>query len=146
MFSSKLDCYLAAFDLVAEVLVTELRTVSDKPGSPLEKFERTLQAYLELLASQPAYARLFLVEVHAAGPEAMERRQEFQRRLATAVAELLGAQSSAAQFEVQMFVAAVSAMVTGPLVAHDTDALLRLGPPLFDHVRRLAELGVFNAA
>ncbi len=146
LFSSKLDCYLAAFDLVAEVLVTELRTVSDKPGSPLEKFERTLQAYLELLASQPAYARLFLVEVHAAGPEAMERRQEFQRRLATAVAELLGAQSSAAQFEVQIFVAAVSAMVTGPLVAHDTDALLRLGPPLFDHVRRLAELGVFNAA
>jgi hypothetical protein len=43
-----------------------------------------------------------------------------------------------------MFVAAVSGMVTGPLVAHDTDALRQLGPPLLEHVRRLANLGVFS--
>jgi AcrR family transcriptional regulator len=144
LFSSKLDCYLAAFDLVGEALLLQLRTVVEAPGSAMERFERSLKAYLEALASEPAYARLFLVECHAAGPEAMGRRHDFQRRLTDSVAELLGATTEADRFAAQMFVAAVSALVTGPLVAHDTEALRRLGPPLLDHVRRLADLGVFN--
>jgi AcrR family transcriptional regulator len=144
LFSSKLDCYLAAFDLVGEALLIQLRTVLEGPGSAMERFERTLTEYLNALASEPAYARLFLVECHAAGPEAMERRHAFQRRLTDALTELLGATTEADRFAAQMFVVAVSGMVTGPLVAHDTDALRRLCPPLLEHVRRLADVGVFN--
>ena len=41
-----------------------------------------MRAYLETLASQPAFARTFLIEVFAAGPRALERRAEVLRRFA----------------------------------------------------------------
>lgn len=141
LFSSKLDCFLAAFDLVADGLEAQLTASLEGPGTPLERFDRGLATYLETLASAPAYARLFLVEVHAAGPEAMAQRTALQHRLADALADLFDAQSDADRFACQMIVAAVSAMVTGPLVAGDVDALRRLHAPLLDHVRRVMTTG-----
>jgi AcrR family transcriptional regulator len=137
LYSSKLDCFLAAFDLVADGLVEQLAPALEGPGTALERFERALSIYLDTLASAPAYAQLFLVEVHAAGPEAMARRTSLQRRLAGAIAELFEARTEADRFACQVIVAAVSAMVTGPLVAGDVDALRRLRAPLIDHVRRV---------
>ncbi|MEY2420666.1 MAG: hypothetical protein QOI95_733 [Acidimicrobiaceae bacterium] len=141
LYSSKLDCFLAAFDLVADGLAERLATALDGSGTPLERFERTLAAYLDTLASAPAYARLFLVEVHAAGPDAMARRTALQHRLAEALADLFDARTDADRFACQMIVAAVSAMVTGPLVVDDLDALRALHAPLLDHVRRLMITG-----
>ena len=137
LYSSKLDCFLDAFDVVADALVEQLTPALDGPGPPLERFARGLDAYLDTLTSAPAYARLFLVEVHAAGPEAMERRTALQQRLAEAIADLFDARSAAEQFSCQVVVAAISAMVTGPLVAGDLDAVRRLRQPLVDHVERL---------
>ena len=137
LFSSKLDCFLAAFDLVSDALADRLTAAMDGPGTPLERFERTLTTYLDTLASAPAYARLFLVEVHAAGPEAMQRRIALQERLAGALAALLGARTKADRFACQMVVAAVSAMVVGPIVADDAAGLRGLGPPILDYVRRI---------
>jgi AcrR family transcriptional regulator len=146
LFDSKLGCFLAAFDLVGEGLLGQLGHVLEGgTGTPLERFERTLDAYLEVLASQPAYARLFLVEVYAAGPEAMQRRSTLQHRFAEALGDLLGARDEPDRFACQMVVAAVSAMVTEPLVAHDLDALRQLGPLVLDHVRRLMVGSTFFA-
>ena len=141
LFSSKLDCFLAACDLVSDSLVDRLATALDGPGTPLERFERTLDAYLDTLASEPAYARLFLVEVHAAGPEAMARRTALQQRLADALGDLFHARTDADRFACQMIVAAVSAMETGPLVADDLESLRRLGQRILDHVRRITSGG-----
>jgi AcrR family transcriptional regulator len=141
LFTSKLDCFLAACDLVSDVLVDQLTDALAAPGAPLERFERTLDAYLDSLASEPAYARLFLVEVYAAGPEAIQRRTALQHRLAEALGGLFDARTDADRFACQMIVAAVSAMVTGPLVAGDVEALRALGPPILDHVRRLTGSG-----
>jgi AcrR family transcriptional regulator len=140
LFDGKLECFLAACDFVGDALVGHLAaTVSGGAAqqTAIERFDRTLTAYLDALASAPALARLFLVEVHAAGPEAMARRAALQRRLADAMAALLGARTDGDRFACQVVVAATSAMVAGPLVAGDTDALRALGPPILDHVRRL---------
>lgn len=137
LYSSKLDCFLAAFDLVADGLVEQLAPALDGPGTALERFERALGTYLETLASAPAYARLFLVEVHAAGPEAMAKRTAVQHRLGDALAQLFDARTEHDRFACRVIVAAVSAMVTGPLVAGDLDALRGLRAPLIEHVERL---------
>lgn len=144
-FASKLDCFLAAFDLVSGALVDRLAATRDGTGTPLERFERALDAYLDTLASHPAHARLFLVEVYAAGPEAMRRRAAVQQRLADALANLLDARTDADRFACGVVVAAVSSMITGPLVAGDADALRRLAPPILDHVRRLVGSGTLFA-
>jgi AcrR family transcriptional regulator len=138
-FGSKLDCFLAALDFVGEVLVGQLATAVGGRGGTIERFERTLGVYLTTLADHPSYARLYLIEVHAAGAEALERRAALQADLVTALAALLGADDDADRFACQMVVAAVASLVTLPLVTGDRAALLALAPPITDHVRRLFE-------
>jgi AcrR family transcriptional regulator len=137
LFDDKLACFLAAFDAVGDLLVGHLAGSLEGDGTPLDRFDRALTAYLELMASEPAYARLFLVEVYAAGPAAMARRALLQERIIDALADLFDARSAEARFACQVLVAAISALVTGPLVADDLDALRALGPPLRAHARTL---------
>ena len=84
--------FLEAFDLVEAVLMARLTAELDGPGEPLERLERAFATYLETLADEPGYARLFLVEVHAAGPQAMARRTIVQQRISDAIVDVLGAQ------------------------------------------------------
>ena len=77
-FSSKLDCFLAAFDLAGDVVVAGMAQAAAAGGTPFERVDRAVTAYLDVLAAEPGFARLFLVEVHAAGPEAMRRRADLQ--------------------------------------------------------------------
>lgn len=144
LYDDKLDAFLAAFDLVGEILLERLQRGSEGDGGPMERLERAVAAYLESLADDPGYARLFLVEVHAAGPEAMARRTLIQERIVDKLADLLGARSDAGRFTCQVLVAAVSAMVTGPLVADDLAALRALGPQILEHARRLDAGGLFG--
>jgi AcrR family transcriptional regulator len=144
LHTDKLDCFLAAFDLIGEMLLDRLSEALRGPDDPLERFQQALTAYLDLLAEQQGYARLVIVEAHAAGPLAMERRAVIQARITDALVELFGARTEPARFACQSRVAAISAMVAGPLVAGDADALRSLGPPLADHVRRLHDAGVLG--
>ena len=73
LYDDKLDCFLATFDLVAAYLVERVEQ-APLQGSPMERVESVVTTYLQVLAHEPAAARLFLVEVHAAGPAAIVRR------------------------------------------------------------------------
>ena len=144
LYDDKLASFLAGFDLVGDVLLDRLRASAEEPSDPLAQFERAIATYLDTLASEPGYARLFLVEVYAAGPEAIARRTLVQQRIVEALVDLLGARTDAGRVTCQVLVAAVSAMVTGPLVAGDMDALRALGPQILEHVRRLDDAGMFG--
>jgi AcrR family transcriptional regulator len=144
LYDDKLDAFLAAFDLVGAVVVERIEAATAGDGEPMARVERAVTAYLETLVEERGFARLFLVEVHAAGPEAMARRAAIQERIVDALAELLGAHSDVSRFAAQLLVAAVGAMVTGPLVAGDVAALRALGPPVIEHVRLLVAAGVFT--
>jgi hypothetical protein len=74
----------------------------------------------------------------------MARRSVVQQRIVDALAELFDARSPGDRFSAQVLVAAVSAMVTGPLVAGDLDALTALAPPVIEHVRRLHDAGLLG--
>lgn len=136
-FSSKLDCFLAAFDVASEMLVGRLGQADlDDGETPLERFDRAFSAYLDVLTEQPALARVFLVEVYAAGPEALERRAALHARIVDRMAQLLSATTAEDRFECQLLVAGVGALVTGPLVAGDVDALRGLRAQVVDLVER----------
>jgi len=47
-----------------------------------ERTRRRIGAYLDALAEEPTLIRMFLVEVHAAGPDAVQRRVDSQQRVA----------------------------------------------------------------
>lgn len=145
LFSSKLDCFMAALDQAATVLLARVGAGLGLAGTPVDQFERVMNSYLEALIAEPAYARLFLIEVNAAGPEAIQRRLTVQTRFSDALAGLLGAGNEDGRFACQVIVAAVSAMLAGPLAERDYDAVRALGPRITRHVRLLWTAGFFAA-
>lgn len=142
---NKLDAFLAAVDLVGEVLLERLAGSWDGSGTPLERFERTLTTYLDVLAEQPGYARIVLVETYAAGPEAMARRAAIQQRIVDEVVTLFGVRSESGRFACELLVASVGAMVTLPVVSGDADRVRALGPAIIDQVRLWMKAGVLTA-
>ena len=142
LYDDKLGCFLDTVDLIAEILVQQLNAALERPGTPIQRFERAITGYFDLLAAEPGYARVILVEVYAAGPEAVARRAELQQRIAVRIAELFGARGQQGLFAAEALVAAISSMVTAPVLAGDGDQVRRLRQPLLRHVRRLIDRGV----
>src|SRR3982074_1407356 len=59
-FSSKQDCFISAYELAASAVLAELEREAAAPGTPLERFDRAIHAYLAALSAEPAFARLFM--------------------------------------------------------------------------------------
>lgn len=153
MFRDKEDCFQAAYDmnagLVARFMEMGLEELAgDERSSPIEKLERVLGLYIDALTSAPAVSRVFLVEVYAAGPEAIARRRASLDRFVDIVAAthagstgLLGTRKSQ-RFAAEMIVNAVSAAVTNIVGVGDMDELQELRRDLTDLARKvLAALG-----
>ncbi len=135
LFANKEDAFLAAYDgaatIVAHEMGDELRTVFTRAGVE-ERLEAILGRYLEALASEPAVARTFLVEVYAAGPEALARRVEVQQRFVDLVATIAGAEDERQRFACEAIVAAVTALVTQRICAGRGAELAELREPVRD--------------
>ena len=76
LFDSKEDCFLAAYDvLLGNLLGEATEAFESRPGAPwAERISDALGALLEHLAKHPDEARFAIVEVLAAGPKALSRR------------------------------------------------------------------------
>ncbi|MDT0306059.1 TetR/AcrR family transcriptional regulator [Streptomyces sp. DSM 44917] len=138
-FRSKQDCFVQALDAATEDLAGVLDPPEGPAAAPSETFRALLGRYLDALAERPALARLFLVEVYAAGPEAIERRQANQRRFADTIAALFGADTEDRRFACAALVAATAQLVTARLVSNDLDGLRALEAPLATLATRLLD-------
>ena len=81
-FNDKEDCFLAAYDLVSarqfEVASSAFRESDEAPWA--ERIRAAMAALLDLLAGSPEEARFAIVEVLAAGPKALIRRDAALRQ------------------------------------------------------------------
>src|SRR3954453_12381494 len=139
-FRDKEDCFLAAYELSVEAVLAAMRATDPGEGAeadPLERYDRMMQGYLELMARDDGYARVFLVDVYAAGERAVKRRREVLDRFAEVVAELIGARTAADRFACEALVAAVSSLVTVRVAAGDLDEIPKLRRPIMDVARGL---------
>jgi AcrR family transcriptional regulator len=136
-FSSKQDCFVVALEHAIAVLQQAMQASAPATGVAQKRFEAMLTTYLDALASEPVMARLFLVEVYAAGVPAMRRRRELQEQFASNLAQVLGARSSADRFACTALVAATSSLVTARIAEGDVDGLRGLRAPLVGLARRL---------
>lgn len=84
-FKNKHEAYLAAYDEAAARLVRRVVTAVDATEGFAKRTEAGLRALLSFLADDPAVARMCIVEVMAAGPEAIERRGASVRAFAALV-------------------------------------------------------------
>ena len=88
-FDDKLGCFLAAYEAASDELYEHVTAAQDAAGA--EWHDRTragIHAYLRWLAAEPALARVFLIEIAAAGPDALACRERLRDRYAERMREL----------------------------------------------------------
>lgn len=134
-FTDKQACFLAALESVTELVLREVMAAAEEPGTPIERLERALNAYLERLSANPGGSRTFLVEVYAAGPRAGVVLARLQRRFSEAAATLFGATDDRDRFACDALVSAVISMATTRIAAGDPD-VTDLAPHVLDLVER----------
>lgn len=89
LFRDKEDCFLAAYDEASEQALKLVAAACDKEDSPERRVESSLRTLLEYSASEPALARMCIVEVLAAGNAARARRAATMEQLAQMIAGAL---------------------------------------------------------
>lgn len=146
-FRDKEDCFRAAFEHAADFISTRVMTESTtlamgtSTPSPLEKLERVFSVYLDTLATQPAYARIFLVEVYAAGPDAVKQRLVSLQRFADIVCETFHGESGPLgtapeqRFAAEVLVNAVSAMITNLIATGGHNKIHEIKAPMVKFVK-----------
>jgi len=84
LFTSKEDCFLATYDgLLGKLFEQAVRAFEAEPTAPWDdRAIAVIEALLEQLADHPAEARVAIVEVLAAGPRALARRDGALRHFA----------------------------------------------------------------
>lgn len=84
LFEGREDCFLAAYDVLLENLLREATDAFEAaPGSAwAERVADALEALLNHLSRYPDEARFAIVEVLAAGPKALARRDAALREFA----------------------------------------------------------------
>jgi AcrR family transcriptional regulator len=134
-FASKQDCFLAGLERAMDGLRAAMSEALSGDGGPIERFERLLGIYLDALAGDPATARLFLIEVYAAGPDVARRRAELQEPFLDGLVSVFGARTERGRFACQALLAAIVALATNAIAAGNVDALRALRAPLVDLAR-----------
>lgn len=153
-FTGKDDCFRATAAWMSDRIVTALSSaIADGDGTatatgrnPIDVLARVIDGYLALLAGAPAFARTFLVEVYAAGPEVIEQRRASLEGFVDLVAGIFDGHTDtfgfgvAPRFAVEILVGGVSSMVTNLVGTGRADELLRLREPLLEMAEQLSGL------
>jgi len=87
-FADKLQCFLAALDVITDSLVASSARLFAVSGTVRERCEYSLRGYLELLGSMPSTSKSFYLEAMAGGPEAVDRRMDMHQKFARNIAAL----------------------------------------------------------
>jgi AcrR family transcriptional regulator len=87
-FRDKEECFLAAYEAAGGELFARVREAHSGTSAWIDRMRDGISAYLRWLAAEPALARVFLIEVAAAGPRAAECRERLRDRYAELMREL----------------------------------------------------------
>jgi AcrR family transcriptional regulator len=141
-FRDKEDCYLQALDAGSAWVELAMREEAAGATTWREQLRGALTGLLRFLDEQPEVGRALLVEVHAAGPSAVQKRTETMER-AAAMVDLAREESGedAPVISAEAVVAGTLAVLHSRLSAKQTDGYLDLLPELM----YLAVLPFFGA-
>lgn len=81
-FADKEACFLGSYQAASERTLLAIASAVDPARAPEEQIQAAARAYFRLLEENPALTRTFMLEIHAAGPRALELRREIHQRFA----------------------------------------------------------------
>jgi AcrR family transcriptional regulator len=86
-YRGKEDAFLSAYDEVSAQLLGRVQEAYNGADGLVERARESLRALLDFIASEPTFADMCIVEVLAAGPQAIERRNGILHAMATLIDE-----------------------------------------------------------
>ncbi|HEU0018846.1 MAG TPA: TetR/AcrR family transcriptional regulator [Thermoleophilaceae bacterium] len=133
-FKNKDHAFLAAYDEASGRLMTTIRNGIDAEQTFEDKISAGFRAFLELLAASPAFAKMCIVEVLAAGPEAIARRartmEDFTEIFEVAAQQTLVKENPPSPLIAETIVGGVYETVYRRIARGETDELPKLLPDL----------------
>jgi len=143
-FTDKEECFLAAYAATSEGVLEVLVEAGSREGlSDDERIVAATEAYLGVIAANPALSRTFIVEVLAAGPAALQARHRVNRRFADELRRLVEERQDPSRASLSapaalILVGGMNELVLDAVVEDRIDTL----PGLADRVARLVSAAV----
>jgi AcrR family transcriptional regulator len=139
-FADKEACLLAAYDAAATAVYDAAARAAAQDGAAADwraQVDAVLATYLKALAAQPEMTRVFLVEIQAAGPQALEHHLAVDLRYAALLRRIVqrGGERALSQSMAIALLGAVNELVLHAVANDRTTRLPRLMTtvrPLFD--------------
>lgn len=147
-FEDKEHCFLEAYRAGAGTVMEEIiATLQEFPGEDWRaRVEVGVEAFTRVLASQPALARVFFVDVLGAGPAAVEERQRVFEMFANGwrlLADRAERQDPAIRHTPELvlhaLVGAFAEVVLRQILNEGAETLTELGPALTELAVRVIE-------
>jgi AcrR family transcriptional regulator len=144
-FPNKERCFLAAYDAGVSMVLDAIGPAVEAAPDPYSAAAAGTQAYVETLAANPALARAFFVEVLAAGPAALKRRDAVLERFADQLEEIYSAArhvldvlpEAPPRYVVRACVGAINELVTRELLLRGPERLPDIAGEILDVEMRL---------
>jgi AcrR family transcriptional regulator len=136
-FDDKADCFLAAIEGLTGPPLERATDAPEAVVGDLERARAGFGALVELIAAQPAAAKLCLVEIHAAGPEGVAllgRIVDGLALLAGAMFERIPEREGMPAEIVRAIVGGVQKTVYKRLLRDEADGLAELAPELWEWI------------
>jgi AcrR family transcriptional regulator len=136
LFPNKDQVFLEAYHQVANLLLAGVKAAYEGETGFSARVTAGFRAFLELLEASPAFARMCIVEVMAAGPEAVAKRTavmgEFAKLIEENAANELDSHGRVPAMYAQTIVAGAYEAVYRMIAADETDRLSTLLPDLVE--------------
>ena len=142
-FADKEDCFLAAYDAIVRLATARLVAGYHVGGTWEDGLACAYDALLRTLAAEPDFAHLGIVDVLAAGPRALQRREAALRRFARFIdftRERVDGAASPPRLVSQAIVGGIHELVYAQIVRGETARLPELTDDLLHYTFML--LGV----
>lgn len=134
LFKDKQECLLAAVDALVEPTIAVIEQAEDAPTSEA-RVRQAVEAFLGLIAEQPAAAKMGCIEVFAAGPEGeatIDRAIDvFERFGVRQLNQIPGREEMPPQM-VRAMVGGLLKVIQKRLYSDEADQLPRLAEPIAD--------------
>jgi AcrR family transcriptional regulator len=133
-FADKKECFLAAAEELIEPTVQAMAQ-AEHASSGEERMREAVEAFLALVVSQPAAAKMCFVEIYAAGPEAVtliDRTMDRFQRFASAEFEQIPGREGMPPEMVRAMIGGFQKVVHKRLYRDEQDVLLELAPQICD--------------
>lgn len=153
LFKDKEQCFIqgleSAIDEIGAAMALTLMEADDieEDGDVMYKVDTFTRIYLQVLSSQPAVAKTFLVEIYAVGPRAVEQRLKFMERFIDLVVTMIldGRKLSDEQrFALEAILHSMSSMVTLAIGSGNGERLMDIREPFVNFVGELLASELFE--